>query len=154
MNIDLFQYTGTVKVSLGKTVRTYHNAGTPQLFRLFATCLEDPTKITTLNTPQQVMLKGKNENNLLVDALYYSIKGLYKQVITTNTGYGLKITLTILPSNISNIDLKEFQLSLLDGENMELAVIDIDDNLVKQISTGRQALVEWILAVNNYSEEE
>lgn len=154
MNIDLFQYTGTVKISLGETVRTYHNAGTSRLFWLFAQCLADPTQISALNTPQQVMLKGKNSNNLLVAALYYSIKGVYKQVITTDTGYGLKITLTILPSNISNTDLKEFQLFLLDGENTELAVIDIDDNLVKQISTGRQALVEWTLAVNNYNEEE
>ena len=150
MHTDLLQYTGTVNITLGSKSRTYKNNGTSTLFRIFAQCLIDINEVGPINLPQEVMLKGLDANQQLVPALYASVKSTTKQLVTTASGgFGAKISLTILPTNISRADLENYQLCLLDGDNNMLAFIDIDDAFIPQIADGRQALIEWTLEVSN-----
>ena len=155
MNSSIFQYTGKVTVKIGNTVRKYRNNGEPRLFQLFAQLLADPDSITDVNTPQQVELRGKNTDDYeLEDALYYPIYSIYKQVVSTDGGgYGVKISFTLLPTNIQHSNYFDYILVLQDGDQKDLASISIEDEIIFQVANGRQALVEWILEISNTSEE-
>lgn len=150
MNKDLFQYSGKINVTLNNTTRKYRNNGTARLFRIFAQSLVKPELVGANEVPSQITLEGMDVNNSYKDALYYPIEQIYKEVVETIGGYAMKISFTLLPTNINNSENKHnYKLCLKNNDNEELAYAIIDDEIINAIDGGYQALVEWILEVTN-----
>lgn len=140
-------YYGKVKIRVGRKTYSNYNTGKDRLFELFARflCGQFPN-LSELPTYIQVM--EKEGRSILNQPL-----NITKQFKRDSKGYPVTvITTAINDSNLpSNVDFtKSYELVLLDGDELrQLASIDIAANILSQITSGRQALIEWSLYVTN-----
>lgn len=141
-------YYGKVKIRVGRKTYSNYNAGKDRLFELFARflCGQFPN-LNELPTYVQVIEK-EDGTSILNQPL-----NITKQFKRDSKGYPVTvITTAINDSNLasSNIPDKSYELVLLDGDELApLASIDIAASILSQITSGRQALIEWSLYVTN-----
>lgn len=151
----LLTYRGLVNVTLNNTTHKYRNEGTSKLFTLIARFLANGQGgIPLTSLPSKIDLKLKT-NHQWNTVLYYPIP-VRKDVVNDPAGnVSTRITATIDPLNIlptSFTEVSEFRLELLNDDNELLAIVGIENKIVRGITGNRQALIEWLLQVINITE--
>ena len=142
MNSSLV-YIGDVKITVSRKSYKYKNSGTPLLFEYFARWLAGQTLGSDILPDHLVVMEGDtvvSRNNIPITINYK----------TTSNGPSAIVSGVILDSNLSN--LSESQNHILELRNSvddPIAQIKIDYEILAQIKTGRQALIEWSMRITN-----
>lgn len=163
-NITKFIYSGHVnlKIKIGDQIyeMNNHNEGTPFLMRSFAKFLAGEMNIES-DTPQFLDLqKGKDSGDgklkwetYLTKTVELTGREWYQNGLDT---FACKFTATIpytaLSAGISSDDQSKFRLSLYSYEGadkIDLAYLGVTAQSLCRIAPGTQAIIEWVMEVNN-----
>ena len=138
-----FEYIGDVKIKVSKKSYKYKNSGTDKLFTYFCQWLagEQLGNDTKPHHIDVIDLEG--------DKLTFQSTPVVAEFRTTNKGPATVITAVILDSNIGEVNASNYYLSLKNSGGDELAKIAISNDVIDQVKTGRQALIEWTMRVSN-----
>ena len=150
-NIDMLEYSGYVNITTCKKKTHIKNSGTANLFELFARLLAGYI-VNPVELPRTIML-------------YYEVNGQKKaalnQPIAVTSAYRIinnqhcaVFTGAISDTNLHNeVENTQYYLELRNGtiNTNALAYIPIDTSILKQVESGRQALIEWVMTVSNVS---
>lgn len=153
-NGTALSYIGKVNIKVGKKTYSNYNEGKITLFTLFARLLcghkiegiELPTYIDIID------IKSEHKNSILNQKL--NITKQYK--VGDKLEQKAVITTVINDSNLANLyeeKTSDHEMVLYDEGMNELASIKIENNVLNQISSGRQALIEWSLYITNKVED-
>lgn len=153
-NIDTLQYSGYVNITTTKSKSKIKNKGTTTLFSLFARLLAGYI-VNSAELPKTIMLYSMSSidsgvrypalnQEIVVSSAYRMIKSHPCAVFTG----------AISDTNLQNLDVEAtYVLELHDGtiNQTKLAEIQVDINILRQVQSGRQALIEWVMQVNQPS---
>lgn len=146
-------YIGEVKIKTGKATYSNYNEGKIDLFKLFSRMLTTGI-VKDEETPHFINIIDIVNNNQEILNQDLNLTRQYKE----ESGYPKAVfTSSILYSNLADqvgSYLNNYQLVLKDGtsERKVLASINLAAEVLQQITTGRQALIEWSLYVTNKGE--
>ena len=160
-------YDGKVTIKVGKNVFKNHNAGHNRLFELFAYWLCKQT-IPQKALPQYVDIYTPDPNptgeGRPVSILYNKIPvNMSVKMDSAGRYYAVVdciVSFTHIKSDMQTLiktdEDAEFILHLVSDENpaASLASFTIEKSVLKQILTGRQAVIEWTLSISNRTEGE
>lgn len=138
-----FEYIGDVKIKVSKKSYKYKNSGTDKLFTYFCKWLAGEHLENDIK-PHHIDIRGLNGVTLTFQSI-----PVVSEFRATAKGPATVITAVILDSNIGDVIANNYYLSLKNSGGDELAIIAIDNAVIEQVKTGRQALVEWTMRVSN-----
>lgn len=153
-------YHGKVNIKVGKKTYSNFNQGTNFLFKQFVQFLCE-YDIAKVNLPSYIdvvdITNALNKNSILNQQV--NILKEYKEILVDEEPIpALVITTAISDVNISMQPDAEHKYELhlydRDPEQHLLASIAIKSDILTQITTGRQALIEWYLYITNKQEGE
>ena len=140
-----FEYIGDVKIKVSKKSYKYKNSGTNLLFEYFCKWLAGEQLENDIK-PHHIDVIDLNRSPLTFQSI--PVVAEYR---TTNKGPATIVTAVILDSNIKKDEgtANNYYLSLQNFGGDELAKIAIDTDVIDQVKTGRQALLEWTMRISN-----
>ena len=151
-NIDTLKYSGYVNITTSKSRSKVSNNGTTTLFELFARLLAGYI-VNSSELPRTIMLYYRDNSKPDV-----KIAALNQPINVTSAYRKIKnhpcavFTGAISDTNLQNlVENATYSLELRDGtiHTSALAEIGVDINILKQVESGRQALIEWVMQVSN-----
>ena len=153
MNKDTLIYHGDVKIIVGRDKYRTHNAGENALFNIFARILLNDNNYYPARTELPTNLDIRKISG---ESVVHNQLVMTREIISTSEPYKCRITTAIRSNNLNLKSAQDCDLCLLDGSSSELseckvlASVQIDLEVIGQIiDTGRQALIEWDLYVDN-----
>lgn len=138
-----FEYIGDVKIKVSKKSYKYKNSGTDKLFTYFCQWLAGEQLENDIKPHHIAVVDLKG------DPLTFQSIPVVAEFRTTNKGPATVITAVILDSNIGEVSANNYYLSLQNFGGDELAKISINNDVIDQVKTGRQALIEWTMRISN-----
>ena len=149
------KYNGKVNITVNKKKYKSHNAGADYLFELFARFLSG-YKIDPSSLPRYITIKAESvDGGMSTTILNNSIMVTTETVLADNQKYATRITATLVASNIAVdaiSDYENFELWLLNSDDIRIASTEISSTVLEQVVEGRQAVIEWFLQVDNEEE--
>lgn len=139
-----FEYIGDVKIKVSKKSYKYKNSGTNLLFEYFCKWLAGEQLENDIK-PHHITVIDLSGSLLTFQSI-----PIVAEFRTTNKGPATVITAVILDSNIGEVNANNnYYLSLKNSGDDELAKISVNIDILEQVKTGRQALIEWTMRVSN-----
>lgn len=154
MNTSM-NYIGEVKITVSRKSYKYRNSGHPKLFEYLARILSGQSDAISSVSPSYLIVSktaGTDKSDELLSIENIEIVNSFK---TTVNGPGCLITAVITQRNLAITKPEEITsayLNLFNENNECLASVPIDAAIMKQIYSGRQALIEWTLRFSNKGE--
>lgn len=152
-------YYGKVNIKVGKKTYSNYNEGKPKLFELFARFLcgnkiDNVELPTFINVVRRDTISGGPKQVPIINQPLNITKQFKRDAANNQTAV---ITTSIVDTNLTSSATKpaegstgsKYYLILLNESLDELAEIQIEESIISQISTGRQALIEWSLYITN-----
>lgn len=141
------EYHGDVKITTSQKKSYYRNNGHQNLFELFTRWLAG-ISTNANDLPKYIIIRdGEADDNVLSR----KIDILTKEVSTFDG-----IPCTTLIAKIDDTDLytkpnigSDIYLFLYNNYDQQLASVEINSDIISELITGRQALVEWYLYITN-----
>ena len=165
MSTTSLVYSGNVTIKVGKNTFNNHNAGHNRLFELFAYWLCKQT-IPQKALPQYVDIYTLDPGGTgrLVSMLYNKIPVNMSVRSDNSDNYYAVVDCVVsfthiksdMQEKVKTDNNREFILQLVNDENPSnsLASIQIENAVLQQVLTGRQAVIEWALSISNRNEGE
>lgn len=154
-------YYGKVNIKVGKKTYSNYNEGKPKLFELFARFLcgnkiDNVELPTFINVVRRDTISGESKQVPIINQILNITKQFKRDASNNQIAV---ITTSIVDSNLISSATEgtgdsKYYLILLNESLDELAEIQIEESIISQISTGRQALIEWSLYITNKNEGE
>lgn len=154
---NLFKYTGELVIKTRRKTTRLYNSGTFQLFELFIRALLDDTIEINLK-PKYIDIRDSGNKSILNNPI------LITKQLKIHPTYGCTCVITgaVKLSNLNSIAAKTgtYNVCLLannspaNNEKNILATLQMQASTLNNIISGKQALLEWTLYVNNSSQED
>ena len=146
-------YAGNVRITTSKKKRNIKNNGKDPLFKLLCRFLAGYS-INPAELPTFIDLKASSEGTSnTVPAIIQPVKVQISYKILSNGVPATIYTANITDTNLIQMNVKynKYIVELKDGtpQNNVLAEIQITNDIISEITIGRQALVEWELTIGN-----
>lgn len=154
-NRSSLTYSGNVKITISKKSYKYKNSGNRNLFEILARWLSGEEVNQDASRPRYLKVQYEDSDGKVEDISFDPIF-LYPKF--NNNDLSAVFTGTIIDTNLNSTKIDQiltndgFKLSLYNSDttNGKLASIDLASKAVlEQIRSGRQALVEWKLNIEN-----
>ena len=153
--ISSLQYKGDVKIKVQGKTSFHKNSGTKLLFETLIKWLSNQDINQEADRPKYLKVEKKNPYTGDITIISRDVIPVYPQFKWIEEEPCTVLTANILDSNLnydsSEITSDKYYLCLYNGDTTDgrLASVEIDKNILGQISSGRQALIEWTLRIGN-----
>lgn len=153
MNTSM-KYIGDVKITISRKSYKYRNSGHPNLFEYLARILSGQTDAIPKISPAYLTLTKNPGSSDPQDQINIENIELSKNFKTSLNGPICLVTAVITPSNLQyeKNNVTDSYLNILNKSHKCLASVTISAAILKQIQSGRQALIEWSLRFSNKGE--
>lgn len=150
MNTSM-NYIGEVKITISRKSYKYRNSGHPKLFEYLARILSGQSDAISSVSPNYLTVSETAGTSKLLSIENIEVANSFK---TTINGPGCLTTAVITQRNLvsQSGEITTAYLNLFNENNECLASVPIDAAIMKQIYSGRQALIEWTLRFSNKGE--
>lgn len=147
-------YIGDVKITISRKSYKYRNSGHPKLFEYLARILSGQSHVISSVSPKYLTVSktaGIVDASALLSIENIEVANSFK---TTINGPGCLTTAVITQNNLvsQSGEITAAYLNLYNENNECLASAPIEAAIMKQIYSGRQALIEWTLRFSNKGE--